>query len=166
MDQPTYVTQEGLEKLQADYKKLKEVTIPEIAAKIDEAKQLGDLSENAEYHSAKEDMSWAQTSALQLEEKLRDAQIIQQTGGKDTVEIGCTVIAQTGEVEKAFTIVGPPEADPPSGKISNESPLGQAFLGKKVGEEVDVEVPHGVRKYVSEGDNVITFTPDKTGTHR
>jgi len=147
MDNPTYITQEGLDKLKGEYKTLKEKTIPEIADRIDVAKQLGDLSENAEYHAAKEDMSWAQTRALELEEKLRDTEVIQQSTRTDRIEIGSTFVVEINDTQKTFTIVGAPEADPKEGKISNESPLGQALIGKRVGDEIEIEVLDGVRRY-------------------
>lgn len=146
-EQPTYVTAAGLAKLEAEYKELKEVTIPAIAVRIDEAKQLGDLSENAEYHAAKDDMGWAQSKAMELEEKLRKVKVIDETSGGDTVHIGSTITVQSGENERVLTIVGASEADPAAGKISNESPLGSAFLDHNVGDEVEVETPGGKKSY-------------------
>ncbi len=148
METPVYLTQEGLEKLNEEQRVLKEEKIPDIAARIDDARQLGDLSENAEYHGAKDEMAWAQTRFLQIEAILRNAQIIKKTSQNDTVSVGSSIIVEWDtDREKTFTIVGPTEADPKQGKISNESPLGQAFLGKSVGETVEVEVPGGVRSY-------------------
>jgi transcription elongation factor GreA len=84
---------------------------------------------------------------LEVEEKLHHAKIIEQTSSKDTVEIGGTITIETGGANRTFTIVGPTEAEPTAGKISHESPLGSAFLGKRVGDEVEVETPGGTRKY-------------------
>ncbi|MEK7102171.1 MAG: transcription elongation factor GreA, partial [Patescibacteria group bacterium] len=118
---------------------LKQEKIPAIAARIDDARQLGDLSENAEYHSAKDEMAWAQTRLLDIEATLRNAQIIEKTSQSDTVTVGSSILVEWNDHEKTFMIVGPTEADPKQGKISNESPLGHAFLGKSVGETVAVD---------------------------
>ena len=143
-----YVTQKGLEDLQAELVDIKDNKIPEIAKKIDDAKQLGDLSENAEYHAAKEEMGWIQRRAIELQYILDNTQVI--TKGKDNgiVDLGSTVkfVTNTGK-EKEYTIVGPQEADPLSGKISNESPIGKSFLGAKSGEKIKVETPAGITQY-------------------
>ena len=146
MQNPTYLTPEGLEKLNQEHKKLKTETIPDIAARIDEARQLGDLSENAEYHSAKEEMAWAQTRLIELEAALHETQIIVQAHD-ETITIGSTMVVETDGNEKQYTIVGPNEVDPKQGKISNESPIGKAFIGHHVGETVTIAVPDGERKY-------------------
>lgn len=143
----TYLTKEGLEKMEEEQRILKEKTIPDIAARIDDARQLGDLSENAEYHGAKEEMAWAQTRFMQLEAIMRNAQIIKKTSQSDTVLVGSSIVVEWDGREKTFTIVGPAEADPKQGKISNESPLGHAFLGKRTEETVEVAVPDGTRSY-------------------
>lgn len=143
-----YLTQEGLKKLEEEYRVLKEETKPAIATRIDEARQLGDLSENAEYHAAKEEMAWAQTRFQELDAILRNAAIIQENRrGGDTITVGSTFAVLWNGQEKTFTIVGPAEVSPKEGKISNESPLGRAFLGKRVGDTVDVAVPDGTRSY-------------------
>lgn len=142
-----YLTKEGLKKLEEEYRALKEKTIPDIAARIDDARQLGDLSENAEYHSAKDEMAWAQTRLMDIDVIMRNAQIIVKTSQSDTTVVGSSIVVEWDGREKTFTIVGPAEADPKQGKISNESPLGHAFLGKHTGETVEVEVPDGVRSY-------------------
>ena len=146
MQNPTYLTPEGLEKLKQEYKKLKEETIPDIAARIDEARQLGDLAENAEYHSAKEEMSWAQTRLIDLEAALHETRIIEKAHDK-IITIGSTIAVETDGKEKQYTIVGPNEVDPKQGKISNESPIGKAFIGNQVGDTVTISVPDGERKY-------------------
>ena len=134
--------------MQEEYRVLKEETIPAIAAHIDEARQLGDLSENAEYHAAKEEMAWAQTRFQELDATLRNAAIIQANRhGGDTIYVGATFTVEWNGQEKTFTIVGPAEVDPKGGKISNESPLGRAFLGKHPNDTVDVAVPDGTRSY-------------------
>ncbi len=142
-----YLTQQGFNDLEAELVKIKDELIPEIAKRIDEAKQLGDLSENAEYHAAKEEMSWTQGRLLQVRHILENAQVITKTTN-DKVDLGSTVKFKTDSgKERNYTIVGPQEADPLSGKISNESPIGQAFLGAKSGDSIEVQTPAGVAQY-------------------
>ena len=143
-----YITQQGLDDLEKELEKLKDNKIPEIAKRIDEAKQQGDLSENAEYDQAREDMLWAQGRLLELQNILENAQVMENLANKDVVSIGSTVkIKDSKGNEKDYTIVGPQEADPLSGRVSNESPLGKAFLGLKQGEKVEVKTPAGVQEY-------------------
>src|SRR3989344_1359747 len=148
MDKITYVTKEGLQKLEEEYCELKEKIIPEIAARIDDAKHLGDLSENAEYHSAKENMGWAQSRLFQLEDILRYAVIIEQTNSHDIVKMGSSIVVEQDGAEKTYTIVGSTEVDPKSGKISHESPLGRAFIDKSQGETVSITLPSGIKTYL------------------
>jgi len=143
-----YLSQEKIEELQEEAKNIKEEKIPGIAKRIDEAKQMGDLSENAEYHSAREDMAWAQSRAKEIQHILDNSEIITKTSNSSgSVNIGSTVLVKFDGNTKEFTIVGPQEAEPVNGLISNESPLGTAFLGKKKGDQVEVEAPAGVVKY-------------------
>ena len=142
-----FVTKQKYSELQEELRVLQKETIPMIARRIDEAKLMGDLSENAEYHAAREEMSWANGRLEQIEELLRNAQIISENVGIGTVSIGNTIIVRVGDAKKTFRIVGAEEADPLDGKISNESPLGQALLGKKLGDVVEFEVPAGVQHY-------------------
>ena len=146
--QKQYLTKSSLKKLQAEYETLKIKKIPGIADRIDEAKQQGDLSENAEYHQAKEDMAWAQGRLLELDNIMDNAAIIDEITKKNNeVSIGCTVVAKLNEKIKEFTIVGAQEANPFKGFISNESPLGEAFIGRKKGDAVEVETPAGLQTY-------------------
>jgi transcription elongation factor GreA len=145
--QRIYLTPEGFQKLQSEYNELKTVKIPAIAARIDEARQQGDLSENAEYHSAREEMVWAQTRLEELEAILRNVEVIQSVQASAKVQIGSVIKVIAKDKEKVFRIVGPTEADPSSGFISDESPLGEAFMNKKVGNIVSVETPSGVVQY-------------------
>jgi transcription elongation factor GreA len=143
-----YLSREKREELDNELKELKEIKIPAIAKRIDEAKQMGDLSENAEYHAAREDMAWAQSRAKEVEHVLSNAEVIEiRPNFSGIADIGSTVLVKVSGAEKEFTIVGPQEAAPLKGKISNESPLGQAFLGKKIGDIVEVEIPAGNRQY-------------------
>ena len=147
-DKAQYLTKQSYKALQEEYENLKNSKIPEIANRIDEAKQQGDLSENAEYHQAKEDMAWAQGRLLEVEHLLSNAVIIEEgKTDKQTVSVGDTVVVKFNEKIKEYMIVGPQEADPFAGKISNESPLGSAFIGRSIGNVVEVETPAGKQSY-------------------
>ncbi len=141
-----YITSESLNELKKELEKIKNSTIPEIAKRIDEAKQQGDLSENAEYTQAREDMAWAQGHVQELEQIIANAKII-VPHKTDTVAVGSTIVATVNEKEKTYTIVGPQEINPSKGLISNESPLGEAFIGHRVGDSVVVTTPAGKMKY-------------------
>ncbi len=143
-----YLTAQGLEDLKKEFDNLKNKKIPDIANLIDEAKQQGDLSENAEYQQAKEEMAWAQGRLQELRYLLDNAQVVESAEKKqDTVSVGSTIIIKNNTTTKSYTIVGPREANPLQGKISNESPLGESFLGHKVGDEVVVATPAGKQSY-------------------
>ena len=137
--------------LRAELIELKSVKIPSIAHRIDEARQMGDLSENAEYHAAREEMAWTRARLAEIEFVLENAVTIEegQTTKKKgaVVHLGSSIIASVNGKEKTYSIVGAQEADPGVGKISNESPLGQAFLGKAKGDAVEVKVPAGMQVY-------------------
>ncbi|PLX28516.1 transcription elongation factor GreA [Candidatus Parcubacteria bacterium] len=141
-----YMSQDKLDELEKEYRDLKSEKIPTIAKRIDEARQLGDLSENAEYHSARDEMAWAQSRVKELQRLIDDAEVITNTGSK-TVQIGSTIRVKSNKIEKEYTIVGAQEADPLSGKISNESPLGSAFIGKNKGDKIQITLPAGVQDY-------------------
>lgn len=144
-----YLSQDKQNALKKELVELRSVKIPQIAKRIDEARQMGDLSENAEYHAAREEMGWSQAKAKELEYILDNAEIIAQDSKKKTnwVVLGSTITVSTNGKKKEFTIVGAPEADPFSGRISNESPLGRALMGKKAGESIKVWVPAGAQVY-------------------
>ncbi len=144
---PTYISKEGLEKLKKELDFLKNEKRREITDRIEKAKDLGDLKENADYHDAKDEMAWVSSRILELQDGINHAVII-EVKPSDTVMIGCTVHIADGEKEKKYTIVGATEADPTQGRISNDSPLGQAFLGRRVGESTEVKVPSGTKTYV------------------
>ncbi len=147
-DKVQYFTAQGLEDLKKEFEELKDKKIPDIANLIDEAKQQGDLSENAEYHQAKEEMAWAQGRLQEINYLLDHAEVMEIVQKKqDKVMVGNTVVVKTNAVTKSYTIVGPQEASPLQGKISNESPLGEAFLGHKTGDEVVVHTPAGKQIY-------------------
>lgn len=139
---------EGYEKLHADLKRLKEER-PEIVDAIEEARAHGDLSENAEYHAAKERQGQIEASIADIEDKLSRAQIIdpKELSG-DKVIFGATVtLLDEDEKKITYQIVGQTEADAKTGRISYNSPLGRALIGRSVGDEVEVTVPAGDRWY-------------------
>ena len=144
---PTYISQAGLEELKIEYQKRKTTTRKEIAERISVAKELGDLSENFEYHEAKEQQGLNEANIIELGAKINDAVIIKVSSGKDIIDIGTTFVVELNGQEKTFELVGSTEANPMEGRISNESPLGQAFIGHKTGESVEVELPVGVKQY-------------------
>lgn len=137
-----YITESGYQKLSQDVKELKEVKRKEIAWKIEQAKELGDLSENAEYQSAKEEQAFMEGRIIELESLLKTAVIIKPKKCS-FVDIGSKVTITDGQQQKEYEIVGSAEVDPVKGKISHRSPIGQAFLGKKVGATVELAIPSG-----------------------
>ena len=146
MSQAVYVSAEALEELKHELHHRKMVTRREIAARIEAAKELGDLSENFEYHEAKEQQGANESRIIELEDMIRNAVVVEKkTGG--SIALGSTFHVKVGGMEKAFQLVGATEADPLGGKISNESPIGQAFLGKNPGDIVEVDVPSGKVSY-------------------
>ncbi len=148
MGQVQYISAEGLARLKEELRELKTVKRREAAGRIEVAKALGDLSENAEYHEAKDALALLENRIYQIEQTLKDAQLIEDQGAKKgVVHVGSTVVVEVRGNTKTFTIVGSNEADPAAGKISNESPIGLSLLGAKVGETVDVATPAGTIEY-------------------
>lgn len=147
MAKPQYLTALRLKELKEELNHLKTSKRKEVAARIEAAKALGDLSENAEYADAKEEQSWVEGRILELQDLIQNAQIIKTDVKTGYVNVGSTIRVNNGSKEKFFQIVGSNEADPAAGKISNESPLGQAFLGKRVGNKVEINVPAGKMIY-------------------
>lgn len=146
--QNTFITQEGLVKLKKELDELKNVKRKEIAERIQEAKELGDLSENAEYVEAKNEQAFTEGKILEIESILKYATIIKQkTKFSGQVEVGSKIKIQEGQQTKEYVIVGSNEADPAVGRISNESPLGQAFIGKGIGDIIEIKVPLGSKKF-------------------
>ncbi|OGH86110.1 MAG: hypothetical protein A2493_01475 [Candidatus Magasanikbacteria bacterium RIFOXYC12_FULL_33_11] len=145
-DDIQYMSQQKLDALKKELDDLQNDKIPTIAKRIDEAKQMGDLSENAEYHAARDEMAWAKSRVIELGHLIDNAEIITEEKSS-FVQIGSTIIVKVNGKEKEYTIVGAQEADPLSGKISNESPLGSAFLGREKKEEIQVSLPAGVQVY-------------------
>lgn len=147
MSENILMTKESLEALKLELEKLKTEIMPVIVKRIEEAIKLGDLSENGEYHAAKDDQGWTASRIRELEDKIFRAQVIEKTSGT-TIDIGSKiVIADMDGKERSMEIVDQTQADPVSGKISNLSPLGAEFIGKKKGDTAEVTLPSGLKKY-------------------
>jgi transcription elongation factor GreA len=142
-----YLTKEKLEELKKELEHLKSEGRKEIARQLKTAKEYGDLSENAEYSQAKDEQAALEIRIAELEDMIRNAIIIEPGAKKDRVDVGSKVLLKKDNKNYEYLIVGETEADPSSGKISNNSPLGKVLLGKKVGDEVIVEAPRGKIKY-------------------
>ncbi|GAB4458010.1 MAG: transcription elongation factor GreA [Anaerolineales bacterium] len=141
-----FLTREGYQKLQDELEYLRKVKRQEVANRLHEAMEGGELIENAEYEAAKNEQAFVEGRIQELEALLASAKIIEDNGRKksDVVQLGSKVTIKEGNYEaETFTIVGAAEANPREGKISNESPIGKAILGHKVGETVKVETPGG-----------------------
>jgi len=146
MDKPVLLTKEGLDKLQAELDELRTVRRPEIAERIKYAIDFGDISENAEYEDAKNEQGMLEGRILTLEMMVRNAVIIEQAELGGVVQVGSTVEVKDEYGTQAFTIVGPAEVDIPAGRISMESPVGKALLGRRIGDKVEVQSPGGTRQ--------------------
>lgn len=142
-----FVTKEGLKKLNKEYDELVNVKRKEVVKKLTAARELGDLSENSSWQQAREEQSFIEGRIEELEEMLRNAKVIAQKDHNGVVILGSKVRLHIDGEEEEFHIVGAPEADPKQQKISHESPLGRALLGKKVGDTVEIEAPVGRIKY-------------------
>lgn len=146
IDKLNYLSPEGLEKLKKELQELKMVRRREVASKIETAKALGDLSENAEYHEAKEELAFIEGRIQEVEQVLKNVAII-EGGASTVVRVGSSLTVESNGKKKDFKIVGSNEADPIQGLISNESPLGSAFLGHSEGDRVEVTTPSGMQMY-------------------
>jgi transcription elongation factor GreA len=147
---PTPITKKGYETLKAELDRLRKVERPKVIEAIAEARAHGDLSENAEYEAAKERQGFIEARLIELESKLADARIVETTGRtSDTVVFGATVvlIEQEAQQKKQYTLVGQDEADLKLARISVQSPVGRALIGKKVGDLVEVTTPAKVVEY-------------------
>lgn len=137
------LTPAGLQKLKDELSELKDVKRKEVAEKIKDAKEQGDLSENAEYAAAKEEQGLIEARIAELEHTVKTAEVADTSKTDDGVNMGSTVVLDSADGESEFEIVGTNEADPVSGKISNESPLGRALMGKNVGDTIEYPTPDG-----------------------
>ncbi|HUC01994.1 MAG TPA: transcription elongation factor GreA [Candidatus Paceibacterota bacterium] len=142
-----YVTKERLEEFRAELEELKSKRRNEVAQRLKQAKEYGDLSENSEYAEAREEQANVETRIFELEDLLKDAVIIEKTEDNGVVQVGSVVTIKKGDKTSVYTIVGKYEAKPEEGKISDESPLGKAFLGHKTGDKIPVTTPAGVMTY-------------------
>jgi transcription elongation factor GreA len=149
MPRDVILTAEGLEKLKAELEHLQTTKRREVAERIKEAREFGDISENSEYDDAKNEQAMVEARIAALEEKLRSAQVINAADlSNDIVRVGVIVNVKdekTGDADK-FTIVGSAEASPRDKKLSNESPVGKALIGRKRGDTVEVSLPSGKKR--------------------
>ncbi|MCL5675841.1 MAG: transcription elongation factor GreA [Patescibacteria group bacterium] len=141
--QTTVFTKEGLQKLQNELEELKNVKLTAAVGRVAKAREMGDLSENAEYSAARDELSFIEGRIAELEELLITAKVANNSGKKNSVALGCKVTVHIDGKKDTYTVVGEWEANPLEKKISHESPLGKALLGKKVGDKVEVDAPAG-----------------------
>lgn len=145
-DNVIYITEEGLQKLKEELAYLKTEKREEIAEKLEKAIAQGDLKENADYHAAKEEQAFVEGRIKTLEDSIHRSKVIKEVGPSNVVRVGNTVtVCEVGyeDEEETYFIVGPHEADPSNGRISNESPIGRALVGAKKGAVVSAETPGG-----------------------
>lgn len=147
MVQVHQVTPEGLEKLKAELKKLKTVDRPETVKRMAEARELGDLSENADYHDAREQLAFIEGRIEELEIMIKRAEVVTSHGKAGIAQMGSTVVVKSPSGTATYQIVGANESDPGSGKISAESPVGSALMDAKKGDTVTVTTPGGSVQY-------------------
>jgi transcription elongation factor GreA len=141
---PSYLTRQGYLKLQDELEYLRTVKRQEVANRLHEAMEGGELIEDAEYEAAKNEQAFVEGRIQELEMLLANARVIEETGRMDTVQIAAKVTIQEGNYEpEVYTIVGPAEANPREGRISNESPLGRALMNHRAGDTVTVDAPDG-----------------------
>lgn len=141
------ISKEGCEKLKNELEYLKTEKRKEIAGRIQKAKDMGDLSENAEYSEAKDEQALNEGKIIDKEHILKNLIIVKNGGNNEEVGMGSKITVKAGDKKKVYTIVSFNEVDPLEGKISNESPIGKAFIGKKKNDKVKVETPKGETEY-------------------
>ncbi len=142
-----YVTAKKLADLKEELEHYRSVRRLEVGERLKRAKELGDLSENSEYMEARDEQQFVESHIGELEDIIKGAQIITMTRGTKTVEIGTTFVAGKNGKQYTYTVVGADEAKPEAGLVSNESPIGRAFLGKKLGDVIAFKTPAGEQKY-------------------
>jgi transcription elongation factor GreA len=143
---PTYLSAAALEDIKTELQHRIKVLRPEIAQKISDAKEMGDLSENFAYHEAREQQAMNETRIIEIQDMLVNAEVVEEKKG-GRINVGSRFKARTGKLDRVFEIVGENEANPMDGKISNVSPIGAAFIGHSVGDVVTVTVPSGKIEY-------------------
>lgn len=141
------ITESGLEKLKEELEERSTTTRQEIANAIKEAKEQGDLSENAEYSTAKQQQAENEARIAELEMMIKNAEVVKRDEKDSSAQIGSKVTVKANGKEMIFEIVGINESDPSVNKISNESPIGGALIGKKVGDKVEINIPSGTITY-------------------
>ncbi|MBI4598750.1 transcription elongation factor GreA [Candidatus Uhrbacteria bacterium] len=144
---PTFISSHGLEVLREELQRRKTAVRRDIASKLEAAKELGDISENFEYHEAKDQQALNETRIVELTDMLKDVVLVEEKRGGNIVSLGTRFVVELNGQHKTYEIVGSQEANPLEAKISNESPLGQALLGLAVGEMADVQLPSGSVTY-------------------
>ena len=142
-----YITKERLEEFKTELDELKNKRRNDVAQRLKQAKEYGDLSENSEYAEAREEQANVETRIFELEELLKNAVLIEKNGTHDAVGVGSVVTIKKGDKTSVYTIVGKYESKPEDGRISDESPLGKAFLDHKVGDKIPVTTPSGAVMY-------------------
>src|SRR3989304_7482049 len=143
----TQLTKTGYEALKQEFEELVSVKKPHAVERLQKARSMGDLSENSEYSAAKEELAFVEGRTQEIEEILRTAEIVENHLSGNQIELGTSVTVEVNGKKELFQIVGEFEADPMKQKLSHTSPIGQALIGKKQGEWVEVEVPAGEVKY-------------------
>ncbi|HSH21309.1 MAG TPA: transcription elongation factor GreA [Candidatus Caenarcaniphilales bacterium] len=146
-NKPAYLSREGLEKLREELDEMVNIRRAEVAARIHEAKEHGDITENAEYEDAKNEQAFVEGRIQSLSALIKNAVMIDENHSTTHVQIGSTVEVESDDGRERYMIVGSAEAAPADGRISNESPVGRALLGRKKGEKVVVSVPAGDTTY-------------------
>lgn len=142
------LTQEGYDEISDELKQIKDDRLPKAIDRVATARSFGDLSENSEYHAAREDLAFLEGRMSELEQLLSRAKVVKtKKGKKSSVSVGSTVTIHIGRSRHVYQIVGEWEANPAEKKISESSPLGKALVGRKVGEEIEVDAPAGKIKY-------------------
>lgn len=143
------LTKEGLEELRSELAELKEIKLTAVIKRVSKAREYGDLSENAEYHAAKEEQEFLETRIEEIEDIISRAVVIKNTRSQSKIGVGSvvTVTKKGSKDKKVFTIVGEFEANPLENKISSVSPLGKALVGKKKGDTTEVKAPAGIMEY-------------------
>lgn len=148
--EPIYLTEEGARQLREELAELVNVKRPELADRLREARSMGDLAENADYHDAKEQQAFLEGRVQQIEHTLRNATIVPDDRQSDTIHVGSRVTLVEEGVEdepENYFIVGAAEANPAEGRISNESPMGKALMGRRAGDVITVEAPAGALRF-------------------
>lgn len=143
---PEFLTLEGQTKIEKQLSELEQKR-PKIAKRIRDAIELGDLSENAEYIAVKEEQAWVENEITRLMHLLRSAQIIEKKEKTDSIIVSSSVMLNIDTIKQVYIIVGAEESDPSNGRISHESPLGQALLGKKKGDTGIIKTPNGTSRF-------------------